>query len=301
MAKDQAGPLRAAYLNPFPHSRSASAGRGWGFLCGFIFRSGCSKVSFVQATSPRSSGFVCPVSAKTVSKSDSCFPFAKRSAWLTRRKRIRDSVGDIMKRFELMALAAMLALAPIAGANAATIVDTGPGPNVTTGGVVAPDQFLAAEFETGAAKIVTIEGWISALVNNTNLRVALYSDGGAVPGAVLFQTSFAANPSTGWQGVSGLNWEVGPGAYWVAFEGISGRASMSFPVSDPLDRYAFTPGIGQPYQANPSSTFGVRILGAPTGAVPEPSTWATMLLGLFGLGAALRSRRSKQRAAISFG
>ena len=49
-----------------------------------------------------------------------------------------------MKRFGLIALAAILATMPIAAANAATIVDIGPGPKVTTGGIVDPDQFLAA-------------------------------------------------------------------------------------------------------------------------------------------------------------
>ncbi len=39
------------------------------------------------------------------------------------------------------------------------------------------------------------------------------------------------------------------------------------------------------------------IISVETGAVPEPATWAMMLLGFFGLGAAIRSRKSAALAA----
>jgi hypothetical protein len=36
------------------------------------------------------------------------------------------------------------------------------------------------------------------------------------------------------------------------------------------------------------------------GAVPEPSTWAMLILGFFGVGAAIRSARRKQNVTISY-
>jgi hypothetical protein len=42
----------------------------------------------------------------------------------------------------------------------------------------------------------------------------------------------------------------------------------------------------------------IRISGL-TGAVPEPSTWALMLIGFFGLGAAVR-RQARQNVAVSY-
>lgn len=43
-------------------------------------------------------------------------------------------------------------------------------------------------------------------------------------------------------------------------------------------------------------SFTARVGEAPTGAVPEPSTWAMMILGLGAAGAALRRRRSEPAA-----
>lgn len=42
----------------------------------------------------------------------------------------------------------------------------------------------------------------------------------------------------------------------------------------------------------------VQVNAAP--AVPEPATWAMMLLGFFGIGAAMRGRRSGESAALTF-
>lgn len=43
----------------------------------------------------------------------------------------------------------------------------------------------------------------------------------------------------------------------------------------------------------------IEVVGDPTGAVPEPSTWAMMMLGFGGLGAAMRRRR-KVNPALTF-
>ena len=43
---------------------------------------------------------------------------------------------------------------------------------------------------------------------------------------------------------------------------------------------------------------GLVVVDFPVGIVPEPATWALMLMGLGGLGAALRSRRKQGAAAV---
>ncbi|ASJ90275.1 PEPxxWA-CTERM sorting domain-containing protein [Porphyrobacter sp. CACIAM 03H1] len=39
---------------------------------------------------------------------------------------------------------------------------------------------------------------------------------------------------------------------------------------------------------------------ATSGAVPEPATWAMLILGFFGVGAAIRSARRKQNVTVSY-
>lgn len=47
-----------------------------------------------------------------------------------------------------------------------------------------------------------------------------------------------------------------------------------------------------------SSATGSEIVPPTTGAVPEPATWAVMLMGIFGLGALLRRRKALAVASI---
>jgi hypothetical protein len=43
-----------------------------------------------------------------------------------------------------------------------------------------------------------------------------------------------------------------------------------------------------------AETFNVSLVGTPTSGVPEPATWAMMLIGFAGVGAALRRRARAQ-------
>ena len=55
---------------------------------------------------------------------------------------------------------------------------------------------------------------------------------------------------------------------------------------------------GESFYANRAAAFSLD--AAPSaGAVPEPATWAMMIIGFGGVGGAMR-RRSKVRAKISF-
>ncbi|TAJ68649.1 MAG: PEP-CTERM sorting domain-containing protein [Phenylobacterium sp.] len=55
-------------------------------------------------------------------------------------------------------------------------------------------------------------------------------------------------------------------------------------------RVSFTLGAAGNYTYD-STGFALTVIGADVGGVPEPATWAMMILGFFGMGAALRQRR----------
>lgn len=90
------------------------------------------------------------------------------------------------------------------------------------------------------------------------------------------------------------------GTYNILAYGFGGVLLDSFNASG-TNRYVGFSGLGADIysvQFGPSSAFGdafaiddVRFVAA-TGAVPEPGTWAMMLLGFGGMGVALRRRRS---------
>ena len=192
-------------------------------------------------------------------------------------------------------------------AYAAELVDTGPGPEGPTGWTLDPSQSLAAEFVLRQDSTITsVEGWIASILDGSLFTASIFSDGGNVPGSVLFSSSFAGGaPGTGqWQGAYGLSWNLAAGTYWVGFSGQSGLGSMPNSSANPLGNEAFT--LEGNWVGFDNLSIGARIRGNQgfnnpnTGAVPEPSTWAMLILGFFGVGAAIRSARRKQNVTVSY-
>ncbi len=83
------------------------------------------------------------------------------------------------------------------------------------------------------------------------------------------------------------------------------QGSLNTPIFSDFDNLAVT---GGQFQFNPNG-FGFR--GSPaalsasytngaTGAVPEPATWAMMILGLGLVGGALRTARRRQKATVAY-
>lgn len=186
-------------------------------------------------------------------------------------------------------------------AYAAVIVDTGPGPNAGGGYGLYPDQWLAGEFNLSQPDTITdVYGWIDGTSYDPGTAtIAIYDDGGIIPGSQLFTTQFSifhpqdSEIRADWYGASGLNWGLSSGTYWVSFESRANdtySGAMPFYSQNPLSNEAFWNG------GSWNSTrlgIGVRVYSdgsAPApGVVPEPASMILMGIGL--AGAAMRKRK----------
>lgn len=186
----------------------------------------------------------------------------------------------------------------------AFVVDTGPGES--SGGSAAslfdsrPQQLafqqLAAQFTvTETSQVESVAGWMYWSATGS-LSFAIHSDvfASATPGGVLYST-VAVIEETGsspdWRGVTGLNWSLTPGQYWLVFSDVAGdssQGSMPSGAALPLLGYAFDSNASNGWVRTPSPflDFGVRI-NVP---IPEPSTAVLMLAGVAALVARLRRR-----------
>ncbi|WP_332853392.1 PEP-CTERM sorting domain-containing protein [Duganella sp. S19_KUP01_CR8] len=198
-------------------------------------------------------------------------------------------------------LSFIFALCLAAGAaQAALVVDTGTPSNAAgSGWAFNSNHSYAGQFSvTGALTIAGISGYFST--DAGTVGVSLFSnsadgDGGFIPGSVLQSASVATSAGAlAWNGVSALDWKVGPGTYWVVFTssyGAGSQSSMPGMAPQALGGYALMQG-GQWYDA----TFlgldqGLRVDGVVVSSVPEPAGMTMFIVGLAGIGALARRRK----------
>jgi len=193
------------------------------------------------------------------------------------------------------ALAAAGVLAAAFGgapAQAAVIVDTGQPPyNAGVDWDLNATQGLAARFTvTHTTKLTDLTGFSFAYSTPGTFTVALRADG-TVPGATLFSDTATAKLKLAFYGVHGESWVVQPGSYWLAFEVRPGDTFFGYMPNNPPSPLGPEAYLGSgTYERYDDLDLGVRIMGEVL-AVPEPTTWALMLIGLAGVGAGLRRAR----------
>jgi len=184
-------------------------------------------------------------------------------------------------------------------ARAVPVVDTGT-PNGAVLGAYALDSvdYVAGEVNfLQSLSINAVSFHVLGATAGETFTIALYTDNLThLPGNVLYSGT-ATLGTDGWNGLSGLSgWALAAGSYWFAAElgpnDTAGSGSLTGTLFDrgvahPLANTAFNSGAG--YQAA-TLDFGLRVDATVT-PVPEPESWALMLIGLGAITQMMRRRR----------
>jgi hypothetical protein len=192
-----------------------------------------------------------------------------------------------MKKISTLAGVALLAMTFGQQALAdSLLVDTG-APNYSGNLALNEGQWLAAEFSTGATSIDSISGYLDdtgIYQAGATFTISVY-DNNPVNNTPMTNSEEYFQQATfnqnGWNGLTGLNWLLGAGTYWVAFEvGSNGNNDtfngiMPTTVTNPLPAAM---DYGNSYQSI-GGGFGVQIA-----AVPVPASLWLFASGLIALG-----------------
>lgn len=195
-------------------------------------------------------------------------------------------------------------------AQGAVLVDTG-SPPVGEGGLTlcgwlssaSPcKQSLAIKVSLAETTNITdIQSFFLKSNQESDLTLSLYNDVNNLPGQELYSRLLNINELYyHWDGLSGLNWAIDAGDYWVTFEVREGQkffGSLTTGAPNRLPMAVMTLGVanGDWFNLPDSEYYAALILqGTPITAVPEPESYAMILTGLGVIGLVTRRRKPTQ-------
>lgn len=194
-----------------------------------------------------------------------------------------------------LSTAGLLCFVALASTANAWTIDTGPGPNYGGGLSLGDDRPALPYFNQIAGQIEfseptsisAVQGWMNWNYPGSIIFSLLDNTVDNLPGGTLFSTTAATVPTDlnqpAWRGVSGLDWAVSAGKYWLVFadsQADPGFGSMpGGPLNAPLSRYAVANHISNGY-FEPLAEYPV---GMRVSAVPEVGSGSLLALGLAAL------------------
>jgi hypothetical protein len=200
-----------------------------------------------------------------------------------------------------LAVAALFSLAAVS-ANAAVIIDTGARTDSSASIASQYDEMMGIFYQsslgyrvsfTDSYNITDISSYFNS-GDSIGVLMSLYSDNSGTPNTQLYSQSFSfSDPYTDtWAGLSGINWNVTAGNYWLTYETFYGQAdlygsSTSFPS-------VYMNGFEPVWQSNGSRGLSLVITGTSVNPVPEADTSAMLLMGVGVMGFMARRRKNAQ-------
>ena len=204
-------------------------------------------------------------------------------------------------KISTLAVVALFSLAALS-ANAAVIIYTGARTDGYAPIVNQYDEMMGNFYQSLGYRVSFTDSYnitdISSYFNSgdsNGVLMSLYSDNSGTPNTQLYYQffSFSAPNTDTWAGLSGINWNVTAGNYWLTYEPSYGEAvlygsSTSFPE---VYMNSFEPV----WQSAGSRGLSLVITGTSVNPVPEADTSAMLLMGAGVMG--FMARRRKQVAA----
>jgi hypothetical protein len=208
--------------------------------------------------------------------------------------------------------AALLAVLAAGSAHAGNTTTGTPGNSDVNGYILDSNDWLDGQITlNGAQNITSIQSYLDDPFGaaGDNFNITLYSNStGNKIGSELYTTTATYNGTTGWNGLSNLNWALAGGTYWIGLEVSSDEGSNFVATTGAptlLANTAFSSNGGSSYSyrniagtgLNQDLNFGLSVTSV--SAVPEADTWLMLLLGLGVVGYAA-SRRNAGKSFSAF-
>ena len=196
----------------------------------------------------------------------------------------------------------------LCSAHAGLIIDTGEPPEPGYGLALMGSnhgnyQYVAGNINFASAyQINSIDTYLKFLepyfASSGAFSIVLYNDDNTSgPGNLVYSADGGYMPADShgaWYGISGLDWLVEAGSYWIAFEAQDSfiSAIMSYAAQPAATEYAYAYNINGYTTALSGSPFSLRIDASSVSEVPEPGSLMLFFAGLLTMYSAYGFRKN---------